>query len=76
MNLWNQHDLIVMDTREKMILLKEEFDKKNKIDIENYSQKLNRFLNEKLKEESDLILKRHFFLTLFPLAVQKRNIYK
>lgn len=76
MNLWNRHDLKIMELDDKIILLKEEFDKRNGIDIENYSKKLNSFLNRKLKKESDLILKRHFFLTLFPLVVQNRKVYK
>ncbi|UZE94110.1 MAG: hypothetical protein IB618_00845 [Candidatus Pacearchaeota archaeon] len=76
MNLWNQHDLKVMETREKAILLKEEFDKKHGINIKDYSQKLNRFLDRRLKQESDLILKRHLFLTIFSLASLNRKIYK
>ena len=76
MNLWNQHDLNVMETREKMVLLKESFDKKHGTDIENYSQKLNGFLDRILKKESDLILKRCFFLTIFPLVIQNRKVYK
>ena len=76
MNLWNQHDLKVMETREKIILLKEEFDKKHGTNIENYSKKFNKFLNRQLKKESDLILKRHFFMTIFSLFFQKRKVYK
>jgi len=76
MNLWNQHDLKVIELDEKIILLKEDFDKKHGTDIENYSQKLNRFLDRRLKKESDLILKRHFFLTIFPLVIQNRRVYK
>jgi len=76
MNLWNQHDLKVMETREKMVLLKEDFDKKHGTDIEDYSQKLNLFLDRRLKKESDLILKRHFFLTLFSLVNLNRKVYK
>ena len=75
MNLWNQQDFMVMEMKEKMILLKEAFDKKHGIDIKDYSQKLNRFLDRKLKRESDLILKRHIILTISPL-VQNRKVYK
>jgi len=76
MNLWNQHDLKVMETREKIVLLKEEFDIKNGTEIENYSQKFNRFLDRRLKKESNLILKRHFFLTIFALASINQKVYK
>ncbi len=65
-----------MELDDKMILLKEEFDKKNGRDIKDYSKKLNNFLNRKLKKESNLILKRHLFLSLFPLAIQNRKVYK
>lgn len=74
MNLWNQHDLKLMETREKMVLLKEEFDKKHGTNIKNYSQKLNRFLDRRLKKESDLILKRHIFMTIFPLVSKPKGL--
>jgi len=69
-------DLKFMEFDDKLILLKEEFDKKKGTNIKNYSKKLNNFLNRKLKKESDLILKRHFFLCLFPLVIQNRKVYK
>lgn len=62
MNFWNQHDLEVMNTQEKIILLKEKFDKKNNKEDENYCQKLNQFLNRNLKRESDLIIKTGVFI--------------
>jgi len=74
MNFWNKHELDVMELDDKMILLKEEFDKKLGIDTKDYSKKLNGFLNRRLKKESDLILKRHMFLTLFPLIIQNGKI--
>jgi len=76
MNPWNKHDLKVIELDEKIILLKKEFDKENGTDIKDYNQRLNKFLNRKLKKESDLILKEHFFLTLISLIVQNRKIYK
>lgn len=76
MNFWNQHDLEVMEMREKIILLKEKFDKKHGKDIKNYPQELNRFLDRKLKKESDLILKRHMLVTIFSLEIQNRKVYK
>ncbi len=76
MNLWNKQDLRVMKLDDKIVLFKEEFDKKNGTDIENYSRKLNNFLNRKLKKESDLILKGHLFLSLFPLVQYNRKVYK
>jgi len=76
MNFWNQHDLAVIDMREKIILLKEEFDKKHNENIKNYSQKFNRFLDRRLKKESDLILKKQVSMTLFSLAIQNRKVYK
>jgi len=74
MNLWNQHDLFVMDTREKMVLLKEEFDKKNGIEIKDYHKKLNNFLDRKLKKQSELIFKQQLILPLFFLYLQKRKV--
>ena len=76
MNFWNQHDLAIIDMREKIILLKEEFDKKHNENIKNYSQKFNRFLDRRLKKESDLILKKQVSMTLFSLAIQNRKVYK
>ena len=76
MNFWNQHDLAIIDMREKIIELKEEFDKKHNENIKNYSQKFNRFLDRRLKKESDLILKKQVSMTLFSLAIQNRKVYK
>ena len=74
MNFWNQHDLFVMDTREKMVLLKEEFDKKNGVEIKDYHKKLNNFLDRKLKKQSELIFKQQLILPLFFLYLQKRKV--
>jgi len=74
MNLWNQHDLIVMDTQDKIILLKEEFDKKNGLHIENYHKRLNNFLDRKLKKQSEIILKQQLFLPVFFLYSQNRKV--
>ena len=74
MNFWNQHDLQVMELMDKISLLKEEFDIKHGKDIDNYNQKFNRFLDEKLKKEANLILKRQVFMTTFSLINQNRNI--
>jgi len=74
MNFWNQHDLFVMDTREKIVLLKEEFDKKNGIEIKDYHKKLNNFLDRKLKKQSELIFKQQLILPLFFLYLQKRKV--
>lgn len=76
MNYWNQQDLMIMDTREKAISLKDEFDKKNGTNIENYSKKLNLFLDRRLRKESDLILKRHMFMTFLSLAFLNSKVYK
>ena len=74
MNLWNKHDLLVMDTREKMVLLKEEFDKKNGVNIENYHQRLNNFLDRKLKKQSKIIMQQQLFLSFFFLYSQYRKV--
>ncbi|MBS3093806.1 hypothetical protein J4456_04480 [Candidatus Pacearchaeota archaeon] len=74
MNFWNKHDLIVMNTREKIILLKEEFNKKNGNDIENYNKRLNSFLDRKLKKQSEIILKQQILLSMFFLYSQNRKV--
>lgn len=66
---WNQHDLKVMELDDKIVSLKEEFDKKYGTKIRDYPKRLNRFLDRKLKKESDDILKEHMFLTLVSLNV-------
>lgn len=71
---WQQNDLKAVEMREKIIELTDEFNKKKGTDIENYNQKLNRFLNNKLRKMSNLILAEHFFMTLFSLKTPNRNI--
>jgi hypothetical protein len=71
MNVWNQLDLDTMKMRERIIELTEEFDSNQKNKIGDYNQKLNKFLNRKLKKESDLLIKRQVFLTLFSLEISK-----
>ena len=74
MNLWNKHDLFVMDTRERMVLLKEEFDEKNGVNSENYHRRLNNFLDRKLKNQSKMIMQQQVFLSVFFLYSQYRKV--
>jgi len=71
---WRENDLKVVEMREKIIELTEEFNTKKGTDIENYHQKLNNFLNRRLKKMSDLILVEHLFMSITSIKVTSRNI--
>lgn len=71
---WQENDLKVVDMREKIIELTDEFNKKKGTNIENYNQKLNRFLDRRLRKQSDLIVAEQIFMTIFSLKVPNRNI--
>ncbi|MGA2130122.1 MAG: hypothetical protein ABSG05_00705 [Candidatus Pacearchaeota archaeon] len=70
---WKENDLKVVEMREKIIELTNEFDKKYGIDIPNYQKKLDKFLNKKLRKESDEIFAEQIFMTLSPLVVVPNN---
>ena len=74
MKFWNAHDLAVVDLRDEIILLTEEFEKKFGKDIKNYNHKLDRFLGNKLKKQSNFILKTSILKTTNSLILQDRNI--
>ena len=76
MNVWNELDLEVLDMRDKIMILTEEFNAKNGEQIENYNQRLNKFLDRKLKKESDLIFRKQIFLTISSMAILNRKVYK
>ena len=63
-----------MGTRERMVLLKEEFDEKYGVNVENYHRRLNNFLDRKLKKQSEMILKQQLFLSIFFLYSQYHKV--
>ena len=71
---WNEHDLKVVEMREKIIYLTSQFDQDNGTEIPDYHIRLNQFLDRHLKKESDSLLKEHFDLTVSTLFSQKQNI--
>ena len=74
MTFWNKLDLEVMEMREKIIEFTDEFNKKNGTKIPNYTKKLNGFLDRRLRKQSDLILKKQIFMTLFSLKILNRYL--
>ena len=71
---WRENDLKVVEMREKIIEFTNEFNKKKGTGIRNYNQKLNRFLNRRLRKMSDLILAEHLFMTISSLKIPNTNI--
>ncbi len=74
MNFWNAHDLAVVDLREKIIDLTEEFEKKFGRNIQDYNIKFERFLKQRLRKQSDFIFKSSILMTTNSLILQNRNI--
>lgn len=74
MKFWNAHDLMIVDFREKIMLLTDEFEKKFGKDIENYNKRLDLYLKKKLGNQADFILKTSVLMTAKPLILQNRNI--
>ncbi len=73
MNFWNAHDLAVVDLRERIIDLTEEFEKKFGRDIQDYNLKLERFLKQRLGKQSDFIFKSSILMTTSALNVVVNN---
>jgi len=71
---WRENDLKVVELRERIIDLTEEFNQKKSKNIKNYHQKLNRFLNRRLRKMSDLIFAEHLLLSVTSLKTINRNI--
>ncbi len=71
---WQENDLKIVEMREKIIELTDEFNNKKGMNIKYYNQKLNRFLNRKLRKISDIIFAEQVFMTLFSLKMPNRNI--
>ena len=76
MNVWNNLDLEALDMRDRIILLTEEFNAKHGESVNDYNQKLNRFIDKKLKRESDLLFRKQFFVTTLSLGILNRKVYK
>tara|TARA_Y100000034_G_scaffold116304_1_gene154473 strand:- start:443 stop:661 length:219 start_codon:yes stop_codon:yes gene_type:complete len=55
MNFWEAHDIASEILRQKIILLTEEFDEKNKLGKKDYNKRLNNFLKLRVGRESNLI---------------------
>lgn len=71
---WQENDLKVVEMRERIIELTNEFNTKKGTEIENYHQKLNLFLNRKLKKRSNVILAEHFYMSITSLKIPNSNI--
>ena len=67
MKFWNAHDLAVVDLREKIIILTDEFENKFGKNTENYNRKLDSYLNRRLKQQANFILKT---------GISEHKIYK
>ena len=58
---WIENDMKVDELRKKMILLKQEFEEKNKCkDIKDYDDKLEKYINRRLKQEFTALLHEQF----------------
>ncbi len=66
--LWNQHNLKISELREKIILLKEEFDGKNRLGNKNYSKRLDAYLKRRVGKQSKELLYEAFKLSLVGLV--------
>ena len=71
---WRENDLKVVEMREKIIELTDEFNKKYGTNIQNYSKRLNRFLNKKLRKSSDIIFAEQIFMMNSSLEMPNRNL--
>ncbi|MEK6952769.1 MAG: hypothetical protein AABX29_07175 [Nanoarchaeota archaeon] len=71
---WRENDLKVSEMRKKIIELTDEFNKKKGTNIKNYSHKLNRFLDKKLRKSSDFIFAEQMFMTISSLKMPNQNI--
>jgi len=74
MKFWNAHDLMVVDFREKIIILTKEFENKYGKNVENYNKKLDSYLKKRLKKQTNFILRTSVLMTAKPLILQNRNI--
>lgn len=71
---WGENDLKVVELREKIIELTDKFNQKNSTDIKDYSQKLNRFLDKRLRKISDIIFAEQVFMTISSLKTPNRKV--
>ena len=67
MDIWEENDIRVSILKERMIFLKDKFDKKNKRGLVNYSYRLECFYRRHLKGEVNLILKQQVEAISFSL---------
>ncbi len=74
MNIWNKQDLALMELDDKILTLKEMFDKKKGTDVENYAKKLNSFINRNLAKESEIIFKRHLFISVVGISKKPKGL--
>lgn len=71
---WRENDLKVVEMREKIIELTNEFNQKNGTEISNYNKKLNRFLDNQLRKNSDLIFAEQIFMTISSIKIPSRKV--
>jgi len=67
MSFWNKHDLALMEIREEMIILIEEYNKTRDINSKNYHRNLDSFFNRRLVEKMRLLTKLSLLKTIVSL---------
>ena len=70
MNLWDAHDLILIELRKRTISLIEEFEGKNSRDDKNYHKNLNNIINKKLGKQVKILTNLSMIYTLKNLKIQ------
>ena len=73
MNFWDIHDLVLIHLRQEAIKIIEDFEGKNLYD-KDYTNKLHKLLNNKLREKTNALTKASIFTTLKNINLQNRNI--
>lgn len=71
---WRENDLKVVEMREKIIEFTNEFNNKKGTEIPNYSQKLNRFLDRRLRKFSDRIFAEQIVMTISSLKTPNQKV--
>ena len=72
MSSWLENDLRIVELDCKIKHLTEQFNKKYGEDIENYYKKLERFLKNKLKFETSIILRGQITMTSYGIISNRK----
>lgn len=68
MEFWKRHDLALMETREEMISLIEEYNKTHNQEDKNYYKNLDNFLKRRIGKKVDILTKLSLLKTITGLS--------